>query len=816
MQFAPKKALVARALCCCLGAAPLATWSAQAGQDAGTVSGAAQAEAMVLRVSLNTEDKGDLFVVRTPTLDFWIRTQDLKDIGFKDPAGTTVVVDGEPHISLQSMKGVSFILDEKNLALNITADPGLLPGQALQLQGKNRIRGVIPRNNSGFFNYAISSSHNYTGAGNSLDFSAEAGWRKGDYLLMSNGNTVPDASGGRKFVRLMSSATYDDRDNLRRTVAGDFFSPSREFSNGLNLGGISVSKLYGLDPYLTRSPSQNITGSVATPSTVEIYLDGQRIRSETLKPGEFQLNDLLAYGGARDVQVVLRDAFGRVQQFSYSFYFSDQPLRQGLQEYSYNLGAIRRDYGLNSNRYGPGAFSMFHRYGLSKALTLGWRADAAKGFYNAGPTATVVLGGAGVLSMALAASKVSDLRGTAAQLGYNYQANRWGMGLSLRRDWGDFAVLGDPPSISNRKYEASASASYYMQQSGSVSLSHSLLSSRPSSLPTAFATGQAFSVSPLQDRRVTSLSYSVPLVSGRVSLQASLSRTVDSTSRNEAYVGLIFFFDRDYSVAASFRGDRRNANESLQLTKNQPIGEGLGYLFSADHATSDAAANSRLNSRFQYNAPSAILRGDFGRDQGSGQGSNSYQLSVAGGLAYIDGQLALGRPVSESFAIVKVGELPGVAVSVNGQPIGKTDAHGQVFIPTLSPYFDNDVSIAPESVPIEYSIPSILKKISPSLRSGSVIDFGVTKIQAFTGKLKFMQGGIAKPVEYQEVSFTAQGKKLILQTGRGGEFYIENLKSANYPATVEVEGKTCRFDLKIPKSDETFVELGDLLCQTQP
>ena len=169
MQFAPKKALVARALCCCLGAAPLATWSAEAGQDAGTVSGAAQAEAMVLRISLNTEDKGDLFVVRTPTLDFWIRTQDLKDIGFKDPAGTTVVVDGEPHISLQSMKGVSFILDEKNLALNITADPGLLPGQALQLQGKNRIRGVIPRNNSGFFNYAISSSHNYTGAGNSLD-----------------------------------------------------------------------------------------------------------------------------------------------------------------------------------------------------------------------------------------------------------------------------------------------------------------------------------------------------------------------------------------------------------------------------------------------------------------------------------------------------------------------------------------------------------------------------------------------------------------------------------------------------------------------
>lgn len=768
---------------------------------------------MVLRVSLNTEDKGDLFVVRTPSLDFLVRVQDLKDIGFKNPVGTTVVLDGEPHISLQSMKGVSFTFDDKKLALNITADPQLLPSQALQLRGGNRIRGVIPRNNSAFFNYAISSSHNYMGAGNSLDFSAEAGWRLGDYLLMSNGNTVPDAGGGRKFVRLMSSATYDDRDNLRRTVVGDFFSPSREFSNGLNIGGISVSKLYGLDPYLTRFPTQSITGSVATPSSVEVYLDGQRIRSETLKPGEFQLNDLLAYGGARNVQVVLRDAFGRVQQFSYSFYFSDQPLQQGLQEYSYNLGVIRRDYGLNSNHYGPTAFSMFHRYGLSEAVTLGLRADAAKGFYNAGPTATVVLGGAGVVNLSLAASAVSDRHGSAGQVSYNYQAKRWGMGLSMRRDWGDFAVLGDPPTLSNRDYEASASVSYYMQRNGSLSLSHSVLSTRPSLLPRPTSPTQPFSISPLQDRRVTTLSYFVPLVSGRVSLQASLSHTVDSTSRNEAYVGLIFFFNRDYSVAANFRGDRSNGTESLQLTRNQPIGEGLGYLISADRATGDAATDSRLNSRFQYNAPSAILRGDFGRDQNGGQGSNSYQLSVAGGLAYVDGQLALGRPVTESFGIVKVGELQGVAVSVNNQLIGKTDSHGQVFIPTLASYFDNDVSIAPETVPIEYSIPSTVKKISPSLRSGAVIDFGVTKIQAFTGKLKSMQDGATKPVEFQEISFSAGGKKLTLQTGRGGEYYVENLKPGTYPATVEVEGKPCRFDLKIPKSDETFVDLDESVCR---
>ena len=98
-----------------------------------------------------------------------------------------------------------------------------------------------------------------------------------------------------------------------------------------------------------RFPTQSLTGSVALPSDMEVYLDGQRIRTERLRPGEFELRDILAYGGARNVQVVLRDAFGRVEQLNYSLYFTDQPLQPGLHEYSYNFGAMRRQFGLQSN-----------------------------------------------------------------------------------------------------------------------------------------------------------------------------------------------------------------------------------------------------------------------------------------------------------------------------------------------------------------------------------------------------------------------------------------------------------------------------------
>ena len=772
-------------------------------------------ESIVVRILLNTEDKGDFFVALTPDADYLVKRQDLKSLGFKYPQGSIVVLDGEPYLSLRSMRDVMFGLDEKTLSLGITAQPELLESQALQLRSDTRIQTIIPREKSAFFNYALSAAQDSFSSASRLDFSGEVGVRLGDYLVLTNGNTRRDANGQQKFIRLFSSVTYDDRENLQRTVIGDFFTPAREFSTGVNLGGISFSKLYGLNPYLTRSPTQSISGSVATPSDLEVYLDGQRIRTAKIKPGGFELQELLAYGGARNVQVVLRDAFGRVEQFNYSFYFSDQPLQQGLHEYSYNLGALRRDFGLQSNHYGPAAFSAFHRYGLSNAVTVGVRAEGTKDFVSAGPLVSLVLGNAGIVNAALTTSSFAGQTGAAGLVSYSYQSRFYSLGMSLRREWGNYASLGDPPTPSNRQHEASLVGSYYLQRYGSVSLSHSVLNARMAMAAGPSSPAQPFSTAASANRRVTSLSYNAPLISGRASLQASWSRVSDGQSSNEFFAGLIYFLDKDYSLASSFRTDSNNRSQLVQFTKIQPVGEGLGYILSADRASS-TYTSLQAGSRLQYNAPAAILQAEVGQRREFGVTNRTSRVSVAGGLASVDGQLAIGRPVTESFGLVKVGELAGVAVAVNGQPIGKTDANGQVFVPTLAAYFDNDVSISAENVPIDYAIPATVKRISPSFRGGAVIDFQVTKIQAFSGHLRSSADGVTKPLELQEIQFLAGGKKQTLQTGRGGEFYVENLAPGSYPATVTGEGKTCYFNLVVPRSVETFVALGDFICAPGP
>lgn len=60
-------------------------------------------------------------------------------------------------------------------------------------------------------------------------------------------------------------------------------------------------------------------------------------------------------------------------------------------------------------------------------------------------------------------------------------------------------------------------------------------------------------------------------------------------------------------------------------------------------------------------------------------------------------------------------------------------------------------------MPIDYSLTTTRKKISPSLRSGALIEFDLTRVQAFMGTLTFRDPpqGAARPLEFHE---TAAGK----------------------------------------------------------
>lgn len=333
---------------------------------------------MILSVVVNGEKKGEFFVRRSEDGDMLIRPEDLGAVGLKDVAGKVETIDGTQYLSLRSIAGVSVVFVERTLTLEVVADPRLLPKRTIDFTPERRKTVLYPKDPSAFLNYGVNFTEGTLPGARDVSVTAQLGVRPGDVLFLSDAS-YDRSSATERFVRLQTSATYDWRKEMRRLVAGDFFASSGELGSTLNLGGVSVSRVFRIDPYFIGYPLADFSGVVALPSDAEIFINGARVRTEKLAPGGFELKNISYFGGVGDVVVVIKDPFGREQRISYPFYFTDAILREGLHEYSYNAGAQRKEFGVESNRYGGAAFSAFHRYGASDRLTVGLRAEGADG-----------------------------------------------------------------------------------------------------------------------------------------------------------------------------------------------------------------------------------------------------------------------------------------------------------------------------------------------------------------------------------------------------------------------------------------------------
>src|SRR4030042_2840532 len=295
----------------------------------------------ILRVVLNQEEKGEFFVNVTDDRDFFARVEERKKMGVSEIPGKVSVLEGEEFVSLQSMEGVKTVFDGKKLALELTADPHLFGKKIFTLRYHRKAKVYYPKDMAGFLNYNLTYFARDSFTYDSTVLTDKLCFRVGDFLFLSDSSYSQRKGDGGQFVRLMSNITYDRREDLKRVVFGDFFASSGDLGSTLNMGGISFSKTYKIDPYFITFPEMGFSGLASLPSELEVYRDGVLIGKERIQPGGFELRDIPTYVGSGLVEVVLKDPFGREQRIRLPYYFSDILLKEGLHEYSYHLGFSR-------------------------------------------------------------------------------------------------------------------------------------------------------------------------------------------------------------------------------------------------------------------------------------------------------------------------------------------------------------------------------------------------------------------------------------------------------------------------------------------
>ncbi len=652
-----------------------------------------------------------------------------------------------------------------------------------------------PDNPSAFFNYEVGYASGSDGFPKGFSATTQLGVRSGNFLFLSD-STCNALSGDHKCIRLTTSLIHDRRDTLVRTTVGDFDVAPVSLGSAFTMGGVSYSKLYDIDPYVIRYPQQSLTGQLATPSTVDLYIDGQLVRTLHLPAGNFDLSNITQVTGLRKVDVVIRDAFGRVQTLNTSFYSSENSLKAGLSEFSYNVGAPRENFGVESNDYGPLMFAGFHRYGVSDALTLGVRAEGKSGLFNAGPTATIVLGSAGLLNVAGAVSEVGGQTGGSGLVSYSYLGQHFNAGILLRKDSPNYATLVNS-IVDRRNYEGAATIGYTAPGLGSLSA--------------GLAVFKAYQG---QDSKAASLGYSRSVLGGRGSVFVTVVNTRAQGRQTNVFAGFSYNFDAQYSLIGNYERLKGESSESIQLQKAQPVGEGLGYVIGVSQTDSPGGSTTQFTPSFQYNGRWGILRGYA--QQGSGSGTqNSQGLSIAGGIAWAGGMIAAGRPVTDSFGVVKVGDVEGVRVLVNSEEIGRTGSDGRLFVPALSSFIDNQISIDGANVPLDITFPESVRLVSPPYRGGAVVNFEAKRLHAFVGSFKIRSGGQTRPAEFFEVTLDVDGRPLTFVTGRGGEFYVEDVKAGRYKAQLSANGMRCRFELTVPEAQGPLTDLGETVCDAE-
>jgi outer membrane usher protein FimD/PapC len=749
------------------------------------------AEEAILSVQVNLEAKGEHLVLVAQDGDILVRDQDFAALGLGALTREPRPVAGVPYVSLRALPEAAYTVDMERLVLAIRVEPRALGRhQVLDLAPQRRGQVLRPPPAGSFLNYNFTHTRDPFGR-RALDGAGEVGMRFGEYLLTSDGYSREDPlTGERHNTRLSSTVVRDRRETLERLALGDFLTVQPgPLGSSLRLGGVSLSRRFSIDPYYVRFPGQVVAGTAALPSEVFVYSNGVLVRRERIGPGGFELQNLVNLPGLQTTEVVVRDVLGNEQRIVDPYYYSESLLRPGLDEYSFDAGFERRNFGVRSNDYGEPGFSAFYRRGLTPWLTAGGHAESLDGRTNLGPSLTFGLGLAGVSTVGLAFGHGERGDGAAFSAAHTYHSPRWSGNVALRMEERDFARAA-PEQLANRRYDFAAALSYALTAGSSMSVGVA-----------SSAQWDGFA------NRSAALGYRV-----RAGRDVYLSATARHVSGEQRLDELVLTLSWSFDAAgerhlASLQAQRTSDGYGAlaQLSGGNPEAEGLVYRVSAEAQHDDDAGSRRLfNPALQWNARRAVLRAESFRD--SMAEDETVQLGVQGGIAAVGGQWALTRPVNDSFAIVKVDQLAGVRVYANNQPVGTTDASGTVFVPRLASYFENPVAIEDRDLPVNYLVPQARFVVSPALRSGALLDFRARAVTAVAGRLVTSDN---QPLADAEGFVNVESERREILTARDGSFYVENVP----PGVYQGAAGACRFTLRVPKSAEVVTELGEVACE---
>ncbi len=374
---------------------------------------------LFLNISINSNPSEDLFSVKqSKDGKLYIRSGDLKTLRVKMDEH----IPDSQWVCINELKGIQFKYLENEQSLNLQVPSSMLSDYSVDLNGQSTTNTNLLKMkplNAAILNYSLyhtitNDESIFSGSAEGIFNSALGNFSSG---VLYNGSNETSYS-HEKWVRLESKWQYVDPEKVRIYTLGDFVSNSSDWGSSVRLAGFQWSSAYTQRGDIVTSALPQFSGSAALPSTLDLYVNQQKIYSGLVPSGPFDIKQLPFISG-NEVTLVTTDATGQQIITKKPYYFSSKILAKGINEFSVDVGVPRYNYGLYSNDYDDATFaSGAIRYGYSNSLTLSGGAEASTdGLSNVGTGFAKNLFGVGVINADLAASQYKDENGYSALVG---------------------------------------------------------------------------------------------------------------------------------------------------------------------------------------------------------------------------------------------------------------------------------------------------------------------------------------------------------------------------------------------------------------
>ncbi|MGV8924266.1 MAG: fimbria/pilus outer membrane usher protein [Ewingella sp.] len=648
-----------------------------------------------------------------------------------------------------------------------------------------------------------------------------------------NIESSPGSTSHDGYIRYDTFWRYTDEANLVSYQMGDFVSNSLTWSNSARMGGLRISRNFGVRPDLVTYPLLQYSGTAAVPTTVDLFLNGFKASSNNLNSGPFTLTNVPYINGAGEATVVTTDALGRQVSTSVPFYVSNTLLRSGLTDFDLSLGAVRKNYGIDNADYSDAAFSGIYRFGITNYLTLSTHGEATQGLALGGLGADVAIGHWGTLSVSGSQSQANHAPATRGEFDTDVNndnninklqnnsindlsdtnsltsnqpntdsdtkeknGNQYTVGYSYYSTRFSISALRSSRTPGYQDLTSYTSSTRLSRQADQITFSTSPFGTSNGTIGIGYYDVEAYDQS---HTRLLNFSYSRSLW-GQSSMFVSLNKTL-SENGYSAQLQFIIPLDAGISVNAGVqRNSAGNYHEQVGASKTTPTDGGLGWNLaysggSEPYQQADATWKSRY---------ATVQGGVFGQ---AGKYTNWADLS--GSVVFMDNDFFLADKINDAFIVVDTGSYAEVPVLYENQKLGKTDKNGHLLIPNVSSYYPAKVDIDTLPLPVDVVANRVSGNISVREGSGMVVKFPVKKVLSASIRLNDTQG---QPLKLGTL-VTEENSQQTTVVGYDGLMYLSNLQQHNMLSIRQEDNSVCRIGFDLNTNHQSVEQIGPLVCQ---